>query len=162
MTREDFEEMQMRLENWRRTVLGGAGGVAHCGSAEGHYRPPRVQEQVARIIVDEAAGWVVETAWRTLRPRHKWLLKWHYVYRFTPSQVTRMVLKRCGYGLRRDRYDPEIRIAVALLKKALDERVRREYASPHNLIPPIFGVCIAPLGALSRPSEIKAEPAAAR
>ena len=162
MTSDEFDEMEVKLANWRRTVLSGSGGTGHCGSVEGRYRPRRPdEEQRARIFVDELAGWFVESVWRTLRPRQKWLLKWHYVYRFERFQVIRMVLKRCGYGIRSDRYNGEVRLGVELLKKALDERVRREYASRHNSIPP-FGVCMAPLGALARPDKVEAEPATAR
>lgn len=161
MTDVELKEFERQIANWRRTVTGGGGGgVGHCGSVEGRYQSRRPEEtRPPRIVVDELAGWFFESVWRTLRPRDKWFIKWHYVYSFKESQVIRMVMKRCGYGIHRDRYKAELLLSVTQLKKALDARIRREYASRHNLIPP-QGVCMTPQGSLPRPKET--EPAAAR
>lgn len=164
MTEQEFREFEGRLENWCRGLRLSGGSAGHCGSVEGQYQCPSDRNRGAEntvTLVDVKDAWLIEDAWRTLlQPWAKWLIKWHYLYKASPHGVMRQLQKRCGYGLRRDRYDPALREAVSLLKKNVDSRARRSYSSAQQSDSSIHGETSRQQAAQSRPKEVK--PATAR
>jgi len=155
--------MEDRLENWRRGVTFIRGGGANgCGSAERNYRCPSDRfKTVSGVVVDVMDAWVIEQAWRTImQPWAKWMLKWHYIFKVPPHAVMRQLQRRSHHGIRRDRYDRELRVAVAMLKKNVDTRKSRSYPSRQQFDSTTSGVFDCQLAVDARQEETK--PAAAR
>ncbi|HEY3432534.1 MAG TPA: hypothetical protein VGK09_08300 [Rhodocyclaceae bacterium] len=162
MTEQDFRDIEARLENWRRGVAYLKGGAASCGSAEKFYRCPSDRfKVVSGVMVDMGDAWVIEQAWRTImQPWAKWMIKWHYIFKAAPHAVMRQLQRRAHHGIRRDRYDHELRVAVGLLKINVDTRISRSYISRQQFESTESGVSSSQMAALSRQEEMK--PAAAR
>lgn len=130
MNREEFNEMERRLDNWRSVVCNQA-GRRRCGSAEGRYMPHWGDERRSPSnVVDELDAWKIEHAWKSMQMPHcRWLIKLHYIHNMPAHGVIRWVLKRTGYSIKRWQYRGELFRAVAMLKDGLDMRVSNDYHS---------------------------------
>lgn len=119
MTARDLAplDLESRIANWRRAVLGRGINYGQCMSAEGHYRSPQHwhPEGPKPLAVDMLDADLLERAWRTIRPlQARQIVLWHHVYRLAPWVIVRRV---------RQVYDSAIEIEPALIDA--DERFSR-------------------------------------
>ena len=119
MTARDLAplDLESRIANWRRAVLGRGINYGQCMSAEGHYRSPQHwhPEGPKPLAVDMLDADLLERAWRTIRPlQARQIVLWHHVYRLAPWVIVRRV---------RQVYDSAIEIEPALIDA--DERFAR-------------------------------------
>ena len=95
-----------------------------------------------------------------MTPWAKWMIRWHYLFRSAPHGVMRQLQAKCHHGMRLDRYNSELRVAVSLLKKNIDMRVRRHYSPTSQLDSSSLGETDCLMAVESCPEGSK--PAAAR
>jgi hypothetical protein len=157
MTESEFEAfVEDRIKNWVRCVRVGL-IRHHCGSAEHRYRPDRHEALEARrdpkIIIDEADGWKLESAWRTLALRHKMMLKFYYIHDCQQRSVIQAVIRYADYAIKRHHFRAEIRYAVSLFRrKALDMEISGPYKSDSNSTA-AMSVPRCPKAGVARPEE---------
>lgn len=105
----DRRALQARLANWRKVVMGRAGGSAqYCAGWAKLYvslrtdeAPPaedvlseKIKPLNPLVSADELDGWLVEAAWRSLGDyNERQALKALYIYRWPADQIRRFL---CG------------------------------------------------------------------
>lgn len=127
MRDDEVREIEQRLENWRRVVMGGSGGApVTCGSAEAMYRGDRDEDRRKPTAApDVLDAWKVEQAWKSLPfPRHRWLLKFHYLKRWPQHRVIQGLMYHTGVAVKRWHYRAEVFYALGQLKRVLDMQYR--------------------------------------
>ena len=107
MVSVDRRALQARLANWRKVVMGPAGGSAeYCAGWAKLYvslrtdEAPPAEEVLSEKIkplsplvsADELDGWLVEAAWRSLGDyNERQALKALYIYRWPADQIRRFL-----------------------------------------------------------------------
>lgn len=125
--------MERLLDDWGWWVRARSHGGMRCCSAEGRYRPERVDEEPqARRMVDEATCMAVERA--VSHPDFpvsaRGLLKGWYVLRVAREQIARRV------HIPMVEFDLAMKWAVTILKNRLDISIRPPNIRTDNSIPP--------------------------
>lgn len=89
----NFETLEERLENWSRTVRHPKFQEGVCAQWAKLYVAMRDSAKIpVSIRPEERDGWEVEAAWSAMPNHvHKFVIKYHYVWRMSPEQIqTRM------------------------------------------------------------------------
>ncbi|HEY6022340.1 MAG TPA: hypothetical protein VIY48_21520 [Candidatus Paceibacterota bacterium] len=131
-------EIASEIDNWRRWLIGGGGGVGGCQSIEGRYRSTDVFEgQQARIEVNILEAVEIEKIVRQLPKKNKAALKAYHIHRL-PTHIMRRklgerdigCLMRNSWAMVKNNLDKRRKqlIMATTAEPSTDETIRREAA----------------------------------